>query len=92
MGHLQFPKERLEVFAGEGVLTIEDDLRELRVYGFSGQRGMQLPKSDKGHRAELEAVAGAILHSRPSPVDTDAGSRAMRSVFSCLEALHTDGA
>ncbi|MBN1956147.1 MAG: bi-domain-containing oxidoreductase [Anaerolineae bacterium] len=86
LGRPQFPKERLEVFAGEGMLVV-DDFVELRVEGFSRQRGMRLPKSDKGHRAELEAIAQALLEGRPSPIDAQAGRLAMHCAFRTLQAL-----
>jgi len=86
LGQPQFPKERLEVFAGEGVLVV-DDFVELRVEGFSRQRGMRLPRGDKGHRAELEEIARARLAGRPSPVDAQAGRLAMSCAFRTLEAL-----
>ncbi len=88
LGQPQFPKERLEIFAGEGVLVV-DDFVELRVEGFSRQRGMRLPRSDKGHRAELEAIAEALLSGGVSPVPVDAGQRAMMCAFRTLEALRT---
>ena len=88
LGHRQFPKERLEVFAGEGVLAM-DDFRELTVRGFSGQRGMRLAHSDKGHRAELEALSHAIRQGRPSPADAEAGRRAMLCAFGVLQALRS---
>lgn len=86
LGQPQFPKEQLEIFAGEGVLVV-DDLVELRVEGFSRQRGMRLPRSDKGHRAELEAVVAALREGWPSPVSAQAGEMAMRCAFRTLDAL-----
>jgi predicted dehydrogenase/threonine dehydrogenase-like Zn-dependent dehydrogenase len=87
LGQRQFPKERLEVFAGEGVLVINDDFRELRVHGFSGQRGMRLPKPDKGHYSELEATAMALQQGQSSPVSVEDGRVAMQCAFEVLHRL-----
>jgi polar amino acid transport system substrate-binding protein len=60
LGHPDFPKERIEVFAAGGVAVIDD----FRSAEFSGLRGKPLRSAgqDKGHRALLanfvEAVQG----------------------------------
>jgi predicted dehydrogenase len=86
LGQKALSKERLEVWAGEGALVM-DDFRELEVHGFSGQRGARLAQADKGHRRELEAVLEALRAGRPSPVDAYAGAVAMRSSFDTLRLL-----
>jgi predicted dehydrogenase/threonine dehydrogenase-like Zn-dependent dehydrogenase len=86
LGDKQFPKERIEIFVGEGVLVI-DDFRELGVAGFSRQRGMRLPRVDKGWRAELEAAVAAVIEGTPSPVSAEDGRRAMECAFQVVETL-----
>jgi predicted dehydrogenase len=88
LGTAQYPKEFLEMFAGEGVLAI-DDFRELKVNGFSGQKGMLLAQSDKGHKAELKAITDALLNGVPSPIDAKAGLRAMKCSFAAMAALRS---
>ena len=86
LGHPQFPKERLEIFAGEGVLVI-DDFRELKVSGFSGQRGMQLTRTDKGHRSEIDAIGKALLAGKESPISVQDGKLAMDCAFQAVQLL-----
>ncbi len=86
LGERQFPKERLEVFAGEGVLVV-DDFVALQVEGFSRQRGMRLPRSDKGHRAELEAIVAAVRQGHPSPIGVEEGRLAMQCAFETVQQL-----
>ena len=86
LGHPQFPKERLEIFTGEGVLVI-DDFRELKVSGFSGQRGMRLARTDKGHRAEIDAIGKALLAGKESPISAQDGKLAMDCAFQAVQLL-----
>jgi predicted dehydrogenase/threonine dehydrogenase-like Zn-dependent dehydrogenase len=86
LGRPEVPKERLEIFAGEGVLQI-DDFRELQVTGFSGQKGMRLPSVDKGHRNELETIGRALLDGSGSPVPAPEGRRAMELAFRAVRLL-----
>jgi predicted dehydrogenase len=86
LGQKSLSKERLEIWAGEGALLI-DDFRELEVDGFSGQRGARLAQVDKGYRRELQAIAEALQAGRPSPVDARAGEVAMRCSFDTLRLL-----
>jgi predicted dehydrogenase/threonine dehydrogenase-like Zn-dependent dehydrogenase len=69
-GSKSFPKERLEVFAGGGVLQL-DNFRRLHGYGWPGFRSMNLWRQDKGQRdcarAFVDAVAGRAAH--PIPID-----------------------
>jgi predicted dehydrogenase/NADPH:quinone reductase-like Zn-dependent oxidoreductase len=90
LGQQRFPKERLEIFAGEGVLVL-DDFQELSVHGFSGQRGMRLPRQDKGHRAEIEAIVAALREGRSSPVSASDGQVAMKCAFDAIQQLEGAG-
>lgn len=86
LGQKSLSKERLEIWAGEGALII-DDFRELEVHGFSGQRGARLSGIDKGHRQLLLNIVEAVRAGRPSPVDARAGQVAMRCSFETLRLL-----
>ena len=56
-GHKEFPKERIEVFAG-GRVYICDNFRYSREVG--GRRKLKTSVQDKGHREELAAFIDAI--------------------------------
>lgn len=86
LGKQPVAKERLEIFAGEGVLVL-DDFRELRAYGFSGQQGVRLATSDKGHRAEMEAVARARQNGSSPAVSARDGQAAMACAFDVVGQL-----
>lgn len=58
-GDKRFPKERLDVFCGNGVLHL-DNFRTLRGFGVKGLRKFKTPRVDKGHAAELAAFVDRI--------------------------------
>ena len=66
-GSRDFPKERLEVFCGGGVLQL-DNFRDLRGYGWPGFKRQKLSRQDKGHTAELAALVTAVRDAQPSPI------------------------
>ena len=58
LGDPQYPKERVEIFAGGGVAVIDD----FRAVEFSGLRGKSAKGvQDKGHRALLENFIAAAI-------------------------------
>jgi len=70
-GSKSFPKERLEVFAGSGVLQL-DNFRKLKGFGWKGFSKMNLWKQDKGQRACAAAFVRAISSdgaAPPIPID-----------------------
>ena len=66
-GSKDFPKERLEVFCGGGVLQL-DNFRDLRGFGWPGFKRQKLRRQDKGHAAELAALITAVRDGLPSPI------------------------
>lgn len=66
-GSAAFPKERIEAFADGRVWQI-DNWRRLRGWGGARSSGGLLTGQDKGHRAELEAVAAAVKGEAPAPI------------------------
>ena len=65
-GHKAFPKERLEIFCAGKVLQL-DNFRTLTGFGWPRFRSPILWRQDKGHAAEMAALAEAIRNGRPSP-------------------------
>lgn len=69
-GNRRFPKERLEVFAGQKILQL-DNFKILRGHGWKGFRKMKLWRQDKGHAAEVQAFVKAIQTGDTSPITFD---------------------
>jgi predicted dehydrogenase len=66
-GSKGFPKERLEVFCGGGILQL-DNFRELRAYDWRGCKTGRLWRQDKGHAGEMQALVDAVRAGGPSPI------------------------
>lgn len=67
-GSKDFPKERLEMFAGGKVLVC-DNFRYSREIG--GKRKFKSRSQNKGHAAGLQAFLAAIRDGGPRPIPTD---------------------
>lgn len=66
LGNRIFPKERIEVFAGNKVAVI-DNFRSLKGYGFTNFKKKTLWVQDKGHKECLAQFLKATSNSQPSP-------------------------
>jgi predicted dehydrogenase/threonine dehydrogenase-like Zn-dependent dehydrogenase len=66
-GSKRFPKERIEAFAGGGVLQL-DNFRKLTGYGWPDFSKERLRSQDKGHGAAFEAFVRSVQTGGPSPV------------------------
>jgi predicted dehydrogenase/threonine dehydrogenase-like Zn-dependent dehydrogenase len=84
LGHREHPKERLEVFADNTVLEL-DDYKSLTVTG--GGRGLRRGTQRKGHIEELEALAAAIRDGGPWPITLEDQLRAMRIAFAVEQQI-----
>ena len=69
-GSKSFPKERLEVFAGGGVLQL-DNYRKLVGFGWPGFKKMNLWQQDKGQKACAKAFIDAISKGNKSPIPVE---------------------
>ena len=69
-GSKRFPKERLEVFAGGGVLQL-DNYRKLTGFGWPGFTSMNLWRQDKGQTACAAAFVHALRSGGPAPIPFD---------------------
>lgn len=79
LGHRTYPKERLEVFAGGSVATL-DDFRSLTVAGAAGG-GWKSRTQRKGHEEELAALAAALRDGGPWPIPLEEQLAATRISF-----------
>ncbi len=66
-GNKSFPKERLEVFCGGGILQL-DNFRKLRGYSWPNFNKMNLWSQDKGNQACATEFVNAIRKSGVSPI------------------------
>jgi len=69
-GSKKFPKERLEVFSGGGILQL-DNFRKLTGFGWPGFRSMKLTRQDKGQDGCAAAFIEAIRRGGSAPVPFD---------------------
>ncbi len=69
-GGKAFPKERIEVFAGDAVLQL-DNFRKLQGYGWNDFKKLNLMRQDKGQNACVVAFIDAVREGRPSPIPFD---------------------
>jgi len=69
-GNKSFPKERLEIFCGGGILQL-DNFRKLRGYGWPGFNKMNLWSQDKGNQACAAAFVTAVNEGKSSPIAFD---------------------
>jgi predicted dehydrogenase/threonine dehydrogenase-like Zn-dependent dehydrogenase len=88
LGHRDHPKERMEVYVDGAVLSL-DDYRSLDVVGRAVD-GVSSRSSDKGHRRELEELAGALLDGQPWPISLEEQVRATRISFEVERKLRGD--
>ncbi len=90
LGSVQFPKERVEAFAGGGVAVL-DDFRSLAFTGMAGKttRGAA---QDKGQCALLENFGAAIRSEADLIVTGEDGLRATRIAVAALESMRTGAA
>jgi predicted dehydrogenase len=84
LGNRDHPKERLEVYADNTVVTL-DDYKSVGVAGRGD--GWKSLTQDKGHVAELEALARALRDGGPWPIPLEEQLRAMRIAFAVEESI-----
>ena len=85
LGHRDHPKERLDVYAGGRVVSL-DDYKSLSVEG--GGDGWRSSTVKKGHTEELEALARALREGGPWPISLEQQLQATRISFAVERQLH----
>ena len=66
-GSRSFPKERLEIFGGGGILQL-DNFRKLRGFGWPGFASLNLWKQDKGQKQCVQTFVDAINAGSEAPI------------------------
>jgi len=88
-GDKSVSKERVEVFRG-GRVAVLDDFRSLEmVYRSTHKTKKSRLRMDKGHAAEWEVFASAIMAGGPPPIPYDQLFGVMEATFDAVEALRT---
>jgi predicted dehydrogenase len=84
------PKERIEVFGGGRVATI-DDFRRTRVSGTGRtvRHGIVFTRQDKGHAAEMLAFVRAVASGAPSPTSLESIVNTTRTTFAIVRSLES---
>jgi predicted dehydrogenase/threonine dehydrogenase-like Zn-dependent dehydrogenase len=84
-GHPSFPKERIEAFAGGGVLQL-DNFRRLRAHGWPHFKSQRLWRQDKGQIACAAAFVRAIKTGDVSPIPLEEILEVSRMTIAVSEA------
>jgi len=66
-GGKAFPKERIEAFAGDAVLQL-DNFKRLKGFGWKGFKSQRLHSQDKGQKACAAAFVDSIRSGVPAPI------------------------
>jgi len=84
-GHASFPKERVEAFAGGGVLQL-DNFRSLRAYGWPRFKSQRLWRQDKGQNACAAAFVNSIKSGDVPPIPLEEILEVSRATIAVSEA------
>jgi predicted dehydrogenase/threonine dehydrogenase-like Zn-dependent dehydrogenase len=88
-GDKSFPKERIEVFGGGSVATL-DDFRVLTTMRTGRQQtNRSRLRQDKGHAAEWQAFANAISSGGRAPISFEELVNVSQACFRLLDSLRT---
>lgn len=85
-GHAGFGKERLEVFASQHVLVL-DDFRSLMIHGPTIKKRFKTWTPNKGYREELEAWVRSLLTGEAAPIPLCESILTTQLTFMVLESL-----
>jgi predicted dehydrogenase len=88
-GDKSLPKERVEVFCGGRVATLED-FRALEMVQ-DGRRKTAKSAQDKGWKDEWQAFARAIREGGKPPIPYEQLMGVTSATFAALESLRKDG-
>ena len=85
-GGKAFPKERIEVFCGGGVLQL-DNFRVLRGFDWPGFRQMKLWRQDKGQQDCVNSFVEAIRRGNAAPIPLEEIFEVSRITIEIAESL-----
>ncbi len=79
LGHIDLPKERIEIYAN-GSSIIIDDFQSMGLYGFR-ERNIRLRKQDKGHYRQLMEISKFLKREKTNIISFQECVKAMRMTF-----------
>jgi predicted dehydrogenase/threonine dehydrogenase-like Zn-dependent dehydrogenase len=82
-----FPKERIEIFAGDAVLQL-DNFRKLKGFGWKNFKKLNLMHQDKGQDACVAAFLESIQKGNPAPIPFDELMEVSRVSIEIARQLH----
>ncbi|CDT93273.1 Alcohol dehydrogenase zinc-binding domain protein [Vibrio coralliirubri] len=85
-GGKDFAKERIEVFANDAVLQL-DNFKKLIGYGWPGFSKMKLASQDKGQKLCIKSFVESIQKGAPSPIHIDEILEVARVTIDVAERL-----
>lgn len=85
LGTPSHPKERVEVYAGDWVYTI-DDYRKLNISGFKDET-IDYRRSEKGHKEELIALSEWLRGDIPPPIKLSSQLETTLATFAAYEQI-----
>jgi polar amino acid transport system substrate-binding protein len=88
-GNKGMPKEMIEVSSG-GFSAVIDDFKKLITYG-SKPGKTKFTGQDKGHAAEMRAVARALKNGEPFPISKKEVFHSTLATFALLESVKSGG-
>jgi hypothetical protein len=83
------PKEQIELASG-GLSMRIDDFKTLSVFGKKA-RHTKAAKQDKGHAAEMRALANAIKTGAAFPISVNESLDATLATFALVESIRRGG-
>lgn len=90
LGDKATPRERVEIFGGGATCAIENFRRATWSQAGRRQRlGHWFSGVDRGHRAEMAALVGALRTGAPFPVPFESVVATTRATFAALESLRS---
>jgi predicted dehydrogenase/threonine dehydrogenase-like Zn-dependent dehydrogenase len=89
-GNKSFPKERLEVFAAQQVLQL-DNFRKMTGFGWPGFSTRKLWSQDKGQAACAGAFVASLREGMPSPIPFEQIAEVSRVTIEIAERLREGG-
>ena len=87
-GHRSYPKERVEIFAQERVLVL-DDFRDTTGYGFRGFSRLRT-KPDKGHAMQFSEFARRVREGGPPLIPWLELANVTRATLAVSDALRSN--
>ena len=81
-GHKSFPKERLEIFAEDSIIQL-DNFKRIKTFGKPKIKAPVTFRQDKGHTFEISKFISSICSGEEPPIPIDEIFEVMDATFEC---------